>query len=168
MGVVADRPGTSPLRLDQPDAVARYCGNGDYGWLRGCRGQRCHRDVGTSVYLGLNLQRRSVARAADISGVSFVAATSETVAVVTTIAFGANTRQPWSLAVTNGIAGGGFAVMDPDADDQNSAEEWYQPGEYRLQRFLGGAIHIRSYQAHGRDDVQGDRNDQEKEEERYG
>jgi hypothetical protein len=95
----------------------------------------------------------SIARAAAVSAVPLVTAASETVAMRTTVAFGTNTRQPWSLAVTNGIAGGGLAVVGPHADDQNRADQGDQPGEYRLQCFLGGAVHIGAHKADGCDEV---------------
>jgi hypothetical protein len=49
--------------------------------------------------------RGSVTGTATIAAVPAVAgAVSETAAVVTALAFWTNTRQPWSLTVTNGIA----------------------------------------------------------------
>jgi hypothetical protein len=49
--------------------------------------------------------RGSVSRIATVAGMPVVAGTvSETAAVVTTVVFGTNAWQPWSLIVTNGIA----------------------------------------------------------------
>ena len=57
-----------------------------------------------SKEIGASAPSRSIARACAISAVPFVAAASETVAMVNTVAFGTNTRQPWSLVVTIEIA----------------------------------------------------------------
>jgi hypothetical protein len=72
-------------------------------------------------------------RAARVSAVPIMAAAvSQIVAVVTMLVFRANTRQPWSLTVANGITRRGLAIVRPDAENENGADQWNHPDEHQL------------------------------------
>lgn len=96
-----------------------------------------------------------MARAACVSAVPIVAvaAVSQTVVVVTILAFRTNTRQPRSLTVPNGIACRGLAIVSPDAENENGADQWNHPDEDQLQRFLGGTVDSGLHEANGRDEI---------------